>query len=226
MPYLSITMKKPKESDSVQIANHNIEKYAQEMTTSESEALKALVASSDKELEYIDMLSGNLVGQLLRFLIRISGAKRVLEVGTFTGYSALTMAEALPDDGEVVTMELNIRYQDLALEHFKRYDSGNKIHLIKGDAKELLSSVKGNFDLIFIDADKLSYEFYYETAIQKLNSGGIIVVDNVLWDGTVLVPEDPKAKALDRFNRIVAQDDRVEQVLLPLRDGVTLVRKI
>src|SRR6056297_3548500 len=102
-------MKKPKESDSVQIANHNIEKYAQEMTTSESEALKALVASSGEELEYIDMLSGNLVGQLLRLLIRISGARRVLEVGTFTGYSALTMAEALPDDGEVITIELNKR---------------------------------------------------------------------------------------------------------------------
>ena len=219
-------MKKPKKSDSVQIANHHIEKYAQEMTTSESEALKALVASSGKELEYIDMLSGNLVGQLLRFLILISGAKRVLEVGTFTGYSALTMAEALPDDGEVVTMEMNIRYQDLALEHFSRYESGNKIHLIKGDALELISSVKGEFDLIFIDADKLSYAFYYDKAIQKLNSGGIIVVDNVLWDGTVLSPEDAKAKALNRFNRIVAQDDRVEQILLPLRDGVTLVRKI
>jgi len=156
----------------------------------------------------------------------ISGAKRVLEVGTFTGYSALTMAEALPDDGEVVTMEMNIRYQDLALEHFSRYESGNKIHLIKGDALELISSVKGEFDLIFIDADKLSYAFYYDKAIQKLNSGGIIVVDNVLWDGTVLSPEDAKAKALNRFNRIVAQDDRVEQILLPLRDGVTLVRKI
>jgi len=226
VPYLSITMKKPKRPDSVQITNHNIEKYAQEVTTADSEALKALVMSSGKELEFIDMLSGNLVGQLLRFLIRISGAKRVLEIGTFTGYSALTMAEALPDDGEVVTMEMNIRYQDLALEHFSRYESGNKIHLIKGDALELISSVKGEFDLIFIDADKLSYAFYYDKAIQKLNSGGIIVVDNVLWDGTVLSPEDAKAKALNRFNRIVAQDDRVEQILLPLRDGVTLVRKI
>lgn len=225
MPYLSITMKKHKNSPSVQIADQSIEKYAQEMTTMESEALRALVSSSAKELEYIDMLSGNLVGQLLKMLIHICGAKRVLEIGTFTGYSALTMAEALPDDGEVITLEMNLRYQELALKHFDEYDSGKKITLVKGNARELVSTLEGSFDLIFIDADKLSYEFYYDNTIDKLKSGGLIVVDNVLWDGTVLKPEDPKSEALDEFNRKVAQDERVDQVLLPLRDGVSLIRK-
>lgn len=225
MPYLSITMKKHKNSPSVQIADQSIEKYAQEMTTMESEALQALVSSSGKELEYIDMLSGNLVGQLLKMLIRICGAKRVLEIGTFTGYSALTMAEALPNDGEVITLEMNLRYQELALKHFEEYDTDRKITLVKGNARDLVSTLEGPFDLIFIDADKLSYEYYYDHTIEKLNSGGLFVVDNVLWDGTVLDPEDPKSKALDEFNRKVAQDDRVDQVLLPLRDGVSLIRK-
>jgi caffeoyl-CoA O-methyltransferase len=218
-------MKKRKDPMSVQIADQSIEKYAQEMTTLESEALRSVVSSSDEELEYIDMLSGNLVGQLLKMLIRICGAERVLEIGTFTGYSALTMAEALPDKGEVITVEMNLRYQEIASKHFEVYDTGRKITLLKGNARELVGALEGSFDLIFIDADKLSYEFYYDTTIDKLDHGGIIVVDNVLWDGTVLEPGDPKSEALDAFNRKVAKDDRVEQVMLPVRDGVTLIRK-
>ena len=196
------------------------------MTTDESERIKDLVASSGSELDYIDMLSGNLVGQILKMLIKISGAKRIMEVGTFTGYSAVMMAEALPVDGEVITIEMNVLYQELAERHFKKFDTENKITLMKGNAQELIEDIEGYFDLIFLDADKVSYYFYYEQALKKIESRGLVVVDNVLWDGTVLAPADLKAKAVDQFNKKVKEDERVEQVLLPVRDGLTIIRKV
>lgn len=218
-------MKKHRGKPIVQISDPNIEKYALEATTPESENIKELIASSDNELEYIDMLSGNLVGQLLKMLIRISGAKRVLEIGTFTGYSAIMMAEALPDDGEIITIEMNLRYQELAEKHFKKFDQEQKITLIKGNARQEIPKIPGTFDLVFMDADKLGYSEYYKMCVDKMRSNGILVADNVLWDGTVLRPEDDKSHALDAFNKMVAQDEQVEQVLLPVRDGVNLIRK-
>ena len=217
-------MKKHRDKPIVQITDSSIEQYAREMTTPESEDVQALVESSDAELEYIDMLSGNLVGQLLKMLVKISGAKRILEIGTFTGYSAITMAEALPEDGEIITMEMNLRYQELASKHFEKFDHQKKIKLMKGNAQEMISELHGEFDLIFLDADKLSYEAYFNQTLPFLKSGGIMVVDNVLWDGTVIEPQDHKSEALDAFNQKVSKDERVEQVLLPVRDGVTIIR--
>ncbi|MFD2532399.1 O-methyltransferase [Gracilimonas halophila] len=219
-------MKKHRHNPIVQITDQRIEEYSLRMTTVESERIKELVASSRSELDYIDMLSGNLVGQILKMLIRVSGAKRILEVGTFTGYSAVMMAEALPEDGEIITIEMNILYQELAERHFKMFDVENKITLMKGNAQELIKDIEGFFGLIFLDADKVSYSFYYEQALKKLESGGLLVVDNVLWNGTVLEPSDHKAEALGQFNGLVQQDKRVEQVLLPVRDGLTVIRKI
>lgn len=219
-------MKKHRHDPIVQITDQRIEEYSLRMTTNESERVKDLVASSRSQLDYIDMLSGNLVGQILKMLIKISGAKRILEVGTFTGYSAVMMAEALPEDGELITIEMNILYQEVAERHFNRFDTKNKITLMKGNARELMKDLRGSFDLIFLDADKVSYAFYYEQALIRLKSGGLFVVDNVLWNGTVLDPADHKAEALDQFNRIVKQDERVEKVLLPVRDGLTVIRKI
>lgn len=218
-------MKKHRDTFFVQITDQDIEQYALEMTTAESEQIKELVASSDQELEFIDMLSGNLVGQMLKMLIKLSGAKRVLEIGTFTGYSALMMAEALPSEGQMITIEMNLRYQELAEKHFERFDVENKIRLLKGNAQELMDELEGEFDLVFLDADKISYPLYFEKSIAKLKSGGMLIVDNVLWNGTVLHPDDEKAAALDQFNKMVADDLRVEQVLLPVRDGLSLIRK-
>jgi len=224
VPYLSI-MKKHRDQSIVQITDPKIEEYARKMTTQESESIKALVTSSSEELEYIDMLSGNLVGQLLKMLVRISGAKRVLEIGTFTGYSALMIAEALPEGGEVITLEMNLLYQELAEEHFKRFDKDQKIKLLKGNAQDLVTELDGEFDLVFMDADKLSYSLYFEKVLPLLKTGGLIVVDNVLWDGFVLEPKDHKSIALDAFNKEIASDERVEQLMLPIRDGVTIIQK-
>jgi len=135
------------------------------------------------------------------------------------------MAEELPDDGGVITIEMNLKFQELAEKHFDEIDFGRKIKLLKGNARELIDEFTGPFDLIFIDADKVSYQFYYERSLELLSANGLIVVDNVLWNGTVLNPDDQKAGALHQFNETVANDDRVAQVLLPLRDGLTLIRK-
>ncbi|MEX0722921.1 MAG: class I SAM-dependent methyltransferase [Gracilimonas sp.] len=218
-------MKKHRHKPIVQITAEEIEQYALAMTTEESHQVQELVASSAAKLDYIDMLSGNLVGQLLRLLIKVSGAKRVLEIGTFTGYSALMMAEALPEDGEITTIEMNIRYQELAEQHFDEFDSNGKISLIKGNAREIVGELDEYFDLVYLDGDKISYPFYFEQYVNKLKEGGLMVIDNALWNGTVLEPEDQKAEALHRFNKQVADDDRVEQVLLAVSDGVTIIRK-
>jgi caffeoyl-CoA O-methyltransferase len=135
------------------------------------------------------------------------------------------MAEALPEEGELITLEMNLRYQELAQKHFDASKVGNKINMMKGNAQETIKALKGIFDLVYLDGDKLRYEFYYEKVLPLLDSGGLIVADNVLWDGTVLDPEDAKAKAISAFNKKVAEDERVEQVLLPVRDGINIIRK-
>ncbi|MFV1884982.1 MAG: O-methyltransferase [Balneola sp.] len=219
-------MKKHRGKPVVQITDETINRYSEIHTTPESEEINRLVNSSNEQLEYIDMLSGRVVGQLLKMLIKISGAKRVLEVGTFTGYSAIMMAEALPYDGEVITLEMNLRYQEIAQYHFSDSKVGHKITMIKGNAQKTIDLIEGEFDLVYLDGDKLRYSFYYEKILPKLKTGGLIIADNVLWDGTVLNPEDHKAKAITEFNKFVAEDERVEQVLLPIRDGVNVIRKI
>lgn len=204
----------------------DIQTYAERHTTPESELLSELVEAATEELEYIDMLSGPVVGRLLTILIHISGAKRVLEIGTFAGYSALTMAAALPVDGEIITCEVNERYARLARTFFERSEHGAKIKLMMGEALDSLSNLEGAFDIVFIDADKVNYPAYYEAVLPKLKQGGIIIADNVLWSGKILDPSEEKARIIDQFNKIVANDDRVEQVVLTERDGITIVRKI
>lgn len=219
-------MKKHRGKQVVSITDPNIDRYAEEHTTPESEDILKLIESSDEKLEYIDMLSGRIVGQLLKMLIKISGAKRVLEIGTFTGYSAIMMAEALPENGEVITLEMNLRYQELAQKHFDASNIGSKITMVRGNAQQTIEELDGEFDLVYLDGDKLRYTYYFENIVSKLKSGGLIIADNVLWDGTVLNPEDHKAQAISDFNKLVATDKRVEQVVLPVRDGVNVIRKI
>jgi len=202
-----------------------IEDYAFAHTTEDSPLIRELIQTSEQELQYTDMLSGRLVGRLLAILIKISGAKRVLEVGTFTGYSALTMAEALPDDGELFTCEYNERYEKIAQSFFEKSESGSKINLVMGEALETIPVIKGEFDFVFIDADKSNYPNYYELLLPRTKRGGLMVIDNVLWDGEVLDPNDEKAKAINQLNKRIVEDAAVEQIMLTVRDGVTIVRK-
>lgn len=203
-----------------------VEAYAVEHTTEESPLLQELAAKTRDELEYSDMLSGRVVGRLLSILIKISGANKVLEVGTFTGFSALTMAEALPKDGEIFTCEYNERYEKIARTFFKKSEFGSKITLLMGQALETIPKIKGDFDFVYMDADKVNYPNYYEMILPRLNKGGLMAIDNVLWSGEVLSPETDNAKAIDKLNKMIKEDQSVEQVLLTVRDGLMIVRKL
>ena len=202
-----------------------IEKYALAHTTDDSPIIKELIKASEDDLEFTDMLSGKQVGRLLAILIKISDAKRVLEVGTFTGYSALTMAEALPEDGELFTCEYNKRYEDIARTFFDKSDAGSKITLLMGKALETIPTIEGVFDFVFLDADKINYPKYYEMIVHRMEPGAIMVIDNVFWDGEVLEAETDKSYAIDRMSKKIRDDDSVEHVMLTVRDGITIVRK-
>jgi caffeoyl-CoA O-methyltransferase len=202
-----------------------VEEYAIAHTTEDSPTVKELIRASEEDLEYTDMLSGRMVGRLLALLIKISGARRILEVGTFTGYSALTMAEALPDDGELFTCEYNKRYEAIARRFFSESDAGSKIELVMDKALDTIPTLEGQFDFVFLDADKINYPAYYEMIKPRLTTGGLMVIDNVFWGGEVIKAQEEKAQAIDRLNKMIAEDETVEQVMLTVRDGITLVRK-
>lgn len=209
----------------MELINKEIAEYTESFTSEESKVLKELVRASERELEYTDMLSGPQVGMLLKMLVQISGTKRILEIGTFTGYSAIWMADALPEDGTLITLEMNERYRDISKPFFEREEYQKKIKQKMGNALEVIPTLSGTFDLIFLDADKLSYPTYYEILKPKLKSGGIFVIDNVLWGGDVLRPSDGKSRAIHKLNKKIRDDNDVEQVMIPLRDGITIVRK-
>ena len=210
----------------MEIVNPSIETYVEACTTNESDAARALVQTSEYELQYTDMISGKIVGKLLAMLVKISGAKRILEIGTFTGYSALRIAEALPEDGSIITCDMNERYEAIAREQFAKSGLEDKIMLKMGSALQTLKTLSGPFDLIFLDADKRNYPEYGCRLIPMLPSGGLLVIDNVLWGGEVLDPKDDKSQAIDACNRMIADDERIEQVMLPVRDGITIARRI
>ena len=171
------------------------------------------------------MLAGNLVGNFLQLMIRLSGAKRVVEVGTFTGYSSLKMAQALPEDGEVITLEYEPEHAEFAQSFFDKSAWGHKIALKQGAALDILPQLEGTIDLAFIDADKVNYIAYYEALLAMLRPGGMIILDNALWSGSVLDPQEESAQALANMNDHVHGDERVHHMLLPLRDGLMLALK-
>jgi len=173
------------------------------------------------------MMVGHLEGALLAQLVALTGARRVLEIGTFTGYSALWMASALPDDGSIVTCDISEEHVAIAREAFAAHPDGAKIDSRLGPAIDTIATLDGPFDLVFIDADKSSYDAYYEAVLPKLSPTGVIVVDNVLWRGEVLKGQsaDRDTAALIAFNDKVRDDARVVAVMLPIRDGITLVRR-
>jgi caffeoyl-CoA O-methyltransferase len=205
----------------------DIDLYTREHTSPASPLLEELERETREKVPGSQMLTGRVEGTLLRMLVRISGARRVVDIGTYTGYSALMMAEGLPEDGELITCEVSEAHADIARRYFLKSPHGGKIRLALGPALVTLSELQGeSVDLVFIDADKTSYPAYYEESMRILRRGGLIAVDNVLWSGRVLAgPRDEDTGAIIAFNEQVRKDERVEKVMLTVRDGVYIIRK-
>ncbi len=203
-----------------------IEAYAQAHSMPESDLCRALREETFRRMEFPQMVVGPLEGAFLKMMTQVVGAKRVLEVGMFTGYSALCFAEALPADGTILTCEIDDESAALARTYFARSPHGRKIEIRMGPALDTMRALTGPFDLVFIDADKTNYINYYRRALELISRSGVILIDNVLWDGEVLLqpPPDERTGAIQELNRVVAGDSRVTAVLLTIRDGVLIVR--
>lgn len=175
------------------------------------------------------MCSGHLQGKLLKMFVRMIKPRRILELGTFTGYSALAMAEGLAEDAELHTVEIDDELEDFICEHFEAFPRREQIHLHIGDAAMVVPQLGGQFDLVFIDANKRNYCDYYHLVMPLVPVGGFIIADNTLWDGKVAnLPQkiDSQTAGILAFNDLVANDDRVEKVIIPIRDGLTVIHKI
>ena len=205
--------------------DEKIEEYAFDHTSYEGDLLEQLEKETYEKLEIPQMTTGRIEARLLKLLARLVGAKRILEIGTFAGYSALSMAEALPEDGELVTCEIDPEAIIFAKKYFDLSLHGKKITLMEGSALESLKKISGPFDMAFIDADKENYSNYYEAILPLIRSGGLMAIDNVLWSGRVLDPQDKSDKAIHQLNERVIQDERVESVLLTVRDGLNCIVK-
>ncbi|MCM1021013.1 MAG: O-methyltransferase [Muribaculum sp.] len=214
------------------VVNPDIEKYVLEHIDPEPELLHRLNRDTHRRCLYPDMCSGHYQGRFLKMLVRMIKPRRILELGTFTGYSAMCMAEGSTDDAQVHTVEVNDEMARLIQRNFDSWPYGKKIKLHVGDALRLiepLSREYGPWDIVFLDANKRNYADYYDLVLPHVATGGFIVADNTLWYGKVGLadkPHDAQTRGILRFNDIVANDKRVEKVILPLRDGLSLIHKL
>lgn len=208
-----------------------IYKYIEDHASTPSQALEWVVKQTHIRTNHARMLSGAIQGQILRMLAQMTGATDILELGTFTGYSAICLASALPEGGHLDTLELNDELEDLILEGFDRAGLADKIELHIGDCKETVLRLKEEgrmYDIVYIDANKREYCEYYDLVFDMIRPGGLILADNVIWDGKVCqdpLPQDKQTLSIVRFNDMVSADPRVESVILPLRDGLNIIRK-
>ena len=219
-----------------------IYKYIEDHVTGQGEALDWIEKQTHIRTNHARMLSGRLQGELLRIIVQTTGARRILELGTFTGYSAVCLASRLPEDGHLDTLELNDELEDLILEGFDRAGLSDRISLHIGDCKDTLINFRTEmgltggrqadtdklYDIVYMDANKREYCEYYDLVFDMVRPGGLILADNVLWDGKVCqdpMPQDKQTLGIARFNDMVSADPRVESVILPLRDGLNIIRK-
>ena len=209
----------------MEFINEDIERYVFDHTTSEGELLVRLQKETQDSLSYPQMLSGRTVGRFLKLQAQLLGARRILEVGTFSGYSALSMAEALPKDGRLYTCDEDPAAIAVAKRYFSESSHGSKIIMLEGNALDSIADLNETFDMAFIDADKTNYLNYFNAILPILRSGGLIVADNVWWSGRVLAPKEESDHAIHQFNEKVYRDERVEVLMLPVRDGLYCMRK-
>jgi caffeoyl-CoA O-methyltransferase len=207
------------------IVDKRIELYASEHCQEEPELLKKLSQETRDTLPSSRMLTGRIEGRLLKLLALLIGARRILEIGTFSGYSALSMAEALPENGELITCDVNPICLAVARKYFNESPHGGKIRVEEGPALDTIARLEGPFDMVFIDADKPNYSNYYEAVLPLVRKRGLIAIDNVLWSGRVLNPDSVFDKAIVALNKKVQSDERVDQVMLTVRDGLYLALK-
>jgi caffeoyl-CoA O-methyltransferase len=205
------------------VIDERIEAYAEAHTTAQTELLEELAAETRATMRIPEMLTGTVAGRLLELLVYATGAERVLEIGTFTGYSALAMAAGLPEGGHIDTCDIEPDHVEVARRYIARSAYADRITVHLGPALDTIAELEGDYDFVFIDADKPSYDSYYEAVLPRLRPGGLIAIDNTLWSGRVLDPQDDSA--IGALNDKLAADERVVCVLLTVRDGVTLVRK-
>jgi caffeoyl-CoA O-methyltransferase len=209
------------------IVPEDLERYAEAHTTPHPELLQRLARETQETLERPQMLTGTIEGRFLEFVVYMTGARRILELGTYSGYSAISMAAALPPKGHIDTCEVEERHAAVARRYIEEAGYSDRISLHMGPALETIARLEGEFDFVFIDADKENYVNYYEAVLPRLSERGVIAADNTLWSGRVLNESDQSegTVAIRAFNDHVRDDDRVICVMLSVRDGITLIRR-
>lgn len=212
-----------------QLISAALDHYAERMTTPESPALARLNRETHVKVEMAQMLSGHLQGSVLAMISKMVQPKRILEVGTYTGYSAICLAQGLKEDGYLHTIDINEELEDMCKKYWQEAGVADKITQHIGKAATIIPAMNETFELVFIDADKVNYELYYDLVIDKVPKGGWILADNVLYDGEVILPDEEQsrnAKAMHAFNEKIKADERVRQLLLPIRDGILIMEKL
>lgn len=213
----------------MELIPEEIQKYVEEHTSPETPLLRQLNRETNSKVMMPRMLSGHLQGRILSLFSHMIKPAKILEIGTYTGYSAICLAEGLQQGGKMTTIDINEELEDMVRQYFDDAGITDKVDYLLGDAMEIVAKLKDIYDLVFIDADKINYSNYYDLVIGKVRQGGYIIADNVLWSGKVADQEakkDKNTKALLAFNTKVHQDERVENVLLPVRDGLMILRKL
>jgi predicted O-methyltransferase YrrM len=208
------------------IVDPQIEEYAEQHTSPDGELFERLAAETRAETTAPQMMVGRIEGQFLATLVRLRGARRILELGTFTGYSSISMASALPPDGSIITCDVDPKATAIARRYMDESGYGDRIEIRLGPALESIETLEGPFDLVFIDADKPNYKAYYEAVLPLLAENGLVIADNVLWSGRVVEEDgDESTLAIKDFNEHVKNDPRVASVMLTVRDGMLLIRR-
>lgn len=205
-----------------------LSEYCESHTKQESDLLKQLNRETHLKVSQPRMLSGHLQGRFLSFISKLVQPKLILEIGTYTGYSALCLAEGLLKEGKLITIDPNEETNHFARQYFNQSNCSKQIEIIEGQALDIIPTLENNIDLVFIDADKKNYLNYYKSVIDKVKNSGLIIADNVLWSGKVItdaIENDRETKAIHEFNNFTSNDERVESLLLPVRDGLMILRK-